>query len=140
MPKLRWMPYSNFNQLEYQSQPVWSSNRDLWSLGIVILEIIVGPEWIEEIKTGGDLYEILEAIKPLIGQDLHYLVNWMTLMERKSVVETMVLRRAAEDHARLNYAVQQVELAKGKTRTFQAFLLSMSENDFGQGEKEQKRC
>ena len=138
MPKLRWMPYSNFNQLEYQSQPVWSSNRDLWSLGIVILEIIVGPEWIEEIKTGGDLYEILEAIKPLIGQDLHYLVNWMTLMERKSVVETMVLRRAAEDHARLSYAIQQVELAKGKTRAFQAFLLSMSEKDFDHGEKEQK--
>ena len=82
MPMLRKMPYSNFNEYEYQSQPDWSNKRDLWALGVVILEIIVGPEWIQDISSGVELYDVLEGVKSLIGPDLYYLVNWMTLMEK----------------------------------------------------------
>ena len=41
---LRWMPYSNFYQREHRSQRVWSSNRDLGFLGVVIKKNIVGPQ------------------------------------------------------------------------------------------------
>ena len=137
MPMLRRMPYSNFYQLEYTSQPAWSNNRDLWSLGVVILEIIIGPEWIMDISSGGELYDVLEGVKPYIGPDLYYMINWMTLTEKDKVVKTMVTRTSIQDHAALKMAVEKIELAKTNAKNFQHFYDSMSAKRKGKDEVEE---
>ena len=37
------MPYSNRDLKEYVCREAWDPVYDLWSLGIVILEVLVGP-------------------------------------------------------------------------------------------------
>ena len=44
------MPYSNHNLIGYDCCQEWAMEKDLFSLGVVVLEVLVGSEMIEPIN------------------------------------------------------------------------------------------
>ena len=73
------MPYSNRGLRDYVAREAWDPVYDLWSLGIVIFEVLVGPEIVKSLDSDQKVRDALNMVKPHLDADLHYLVERMTV-------------------------------------------------------------
>ena len=53
------MPYSNHDLLEHQLTGYHNQERSLWSVGMIIFELFVGPELVQCFKTNSDVQDTL---------------------------------------------------------------------------------
>ena len=102
------MPYSNRELPEYALQKPWSPEFDLWSLGIIILQVLVGQEMVTKMNSDEDVREVLELAKPLIGADLHFLVSRMTIFVDDKVVKSFLLDHNSLNTEKVRLVVQAV--------------------------------
>ena len=113
------MPYSNRSLPEYALQKAWSLEWDLWSIGVVILEVLVGSEIVEQLDTDCKIRNILGAIKPLIGADLHQLVERMTVFVDDGVIDSFLTQSGYKVVDQVRRAVESIELAKKEESGFE---------------------
>ena len=61
--------------MEAEVGPVW----DLWSLGVVILEVLIGPDVVEMMENDQKIRAVLANVRQMIPGDLITLVERMTI-------------------------------------------------------------
>ena len=116
------MPYSNHNLIGYEISKEWAIERDLWSIGVVIIEILAGSEVVMRIDDEDKLVQTLNVLKPLIGPDLHHLLRMLTLWEKDKPVRGMMRKNEPTDHQKFRFDVDQIEQAKGKGQSLDVLL------------------
>ena len=126
------IPYSNDNLMGYEISKEWAIERDLWSLGIVILEVLAGSEVVRQIEDEDQLVKTLNTLKPLIGPDLHHLVTMLTLWQKDKPVRSMMLKNEPIDHQKVKHDVEKVEQAKVKGQTLHALLHQLEDDEHGE--------
>ena len=88
----------------------------------MILEVLVGSELVESFTDDDHLTYTLNRLKPLIGPDLHHLVNMMTIWEKEKPVREMMRRVQPMDHKKVRLAVIRVEEKRAMDPTLDGLL------------------
>ena len=106
------MPYSNRDLKGYETTPAFSYTRDLWSLGVIILEVLVGNDLVRGIRTDDEMRELLKLAKPCIGYDLHRLVERMTVWQSDKPVKEAIDMANDDRHMEVRHAIEKMEKTK----------------------------
>ena len=56
------MPYSNQSCREHELTALDNGERDLWSVGMIVLEIVVGPEIVLGLKSHSQTRDLVHFI------------------------------------------------------------------------------
>ena len=76
------MPYNNQKLGTNWMTPSWSKDWDLWSIGIITLEIIIGSEMVLPLKDYQSVQDVVFDIMPFISRPLHQLLDEMLFKVR----------------------------------------------------------
>ena len=76
------MPYCNRNLGANLHTPSWSPDWDLWSVGMMSLEVIVGSELVLPLKTYQDVEYLMADIQGHIPMATHRLLHEMLFQVR----------------------------------------------------------
>ena len=106
------MPYNNQKLGVNPWTPLWSKDWDLWSIGIMSLEVIVGSELVLPLRTYRHVEDLMADIMPHIPFATYRLLHEMLFEVRD---QRVVYNAKGEDFERI-YTIQEaikgVELAK----------------------------
>ena len=64
----------------------------MWAIGIVILEILVGPKLIQLLSTDFEVRRALRLVRPHLDPDLYYLIEQMTVFVNPKPVNFYLTR------------------------------------------------
>jgi len=68
------MPYSNIELEEHCLTGAHDQERDLWSVGMIILEMFLGSEYVLGMKTNAEVREVVHGSQHWLGQRLSTLL------------------------------------------------------------------
>ena len=105
------MPYSNRELKEYALQKAWSPEYDLWAIGIVILEVLVGPKFVQLISTDCEVRRALRLVRPYLDPDLHYLIEQMTVFVNPKPVNLYLTGSGLVTEMKVAGSVEKMEEA-----------------------------
>ena len=84
------MPYSNDELAEHSLTSPNDQSRDLWSVGMIILEILIGSELVLDLKTNSHVRDLITGGQSWLGQRLSKLLVGLLFEVRFSVVAEML--------------------------------------------------
>ena len=106
------MPYNNsklgVNPFTMLTSPDW----DLWSIGMMSLEIIVGSELVLQLTTQEDVESLVQDIRPFIPTSTHLLLTEMLLYVRDANAVVNAKSEYFETIYKIEEAVNGMEAAK----------------------------
>ena len=95
------MPYCNRNRGANRDTPSWSPDWDLWSIGMMSLEVIVGSELVLPLKTYEDVEKLMADIQGNIPMATHRLLHQMLFEVRAE----HVVKNAKGEHFETIYTI-----------------------------------
>ena len=101
------MPYSNRDLKEYDKTRDLSPEWDLWSLGVIILEVLVGSEVVATVDSDQRLRDLLTLIAPLIPSQLFFIVSEMTIFCSGKNIQSIIDRASEKNHDLVMEAVNE---------------------------------
>ena len=84
----------------------------MWSVGVIILEILIGSELVLGLKTNAEVRDLILFIQPYLGARLSSLLTGLLLEVRYSVVGEILEDGILNSERRVMKAVEEVEKAK----------------------------
>ena len=95
------MPYCNRNLGANKHTPSWSPDWDLWSIGMMALEVIVGSELVLPLQTYEDVEKLMADIQGHIPMSTHRLLHEMIFEVR----DERVVQNAKCEHFETIYTI-----------------------------------
>lgn len=120
-----FMPYSNQALKEHSLTQPHEQERDLWSVGIIILEILLGSELVLGLRTNDEVKELTQLVQPWLGARLSTLLTGLLFEVRYNVVKETLEDGLLDSERRVMKAIEEVQKAKKKHQKLKAM-----EDDF----------
>ena len=106
------MPYSNRGLPEYSLQKPWSPEWDCWSLGVIVLEVLVGPRLVAKLDSDRKVREVLNKVTPLIGPELSHIISCMTIFVNDKPLKSILSNQEYLSAELVMKAAQAVDAAE----------------------------
>lgn len=84
------MPYSNVDLPEHKLTGFHNQERTMWSVGVVILELFVGSDLVNCMRTNEDVVELLDYISGQLGARLYYMLKALLFQVRFAIVQEIL--------------------------------------------------
>ena len=108
-PPALWMPYSNQQLREHSLTTCHMQERDMWSVGMIILEILVGTEMVLGLKTNDQVKEVVYYITPWVGQRLSSLLMGLLFEVKWKAVGAALADGVLDSEKKVARAISEVE-------------------------------
>ena len=108
------MPYSNQALKEHSLTQPHDQERDLWSVGIIILEILLGSELVLGLKTNAEVRDLIQFVQSWLGARLSSLLTGLLLEVRFGVVKEILDDGHLDSERRVSRAIEDVQKAKNR--------------------------
>ena len=102
------MPYSNQDLVEHELTGYHNQERTMWSIGIMILELFVGSEVVECLRTHQDVFDLTTHIAGQVGNRLYALLHGLLFEVRFKVVMDTLEDGILDDATRVSMALKEV--------------------------------
>ena len=110
-PTLR-MPYSNQSCREHELTALDNGERDLWSVGMIVLEIVVGPEIVLGLKSHSETRDLVYFIQPWLGARLNSLLMGLLFEVRPGAATELLEDSLFDSNKRVARAIKDLDSAK----------------------------
>ena len=125
------MPYSNQDLPEHELTGHHRQERTLWSVGIMILELLVGQDVIKCLRTHQDVVEVVSNISDVLGQRLYGLICGLLFDVRFSIISETLKNGLLDDSARVKQTLKLVSKKVKESRFFEDLLESQRSEAMG---------
>jgi hypothetical protein len=106
------MPYSNQALREHSLTQPHDQERDLWSVGMIILEVLLGSELVFGLKTNAEVRDLILFVQQWLGARLTTLLTGLLFDVRYAVVKETLDDGLLNSERRVSKAIEEVQKAK----------------------------
>ena len=103
------LPYSNKGTKGYELEPEVGYHWDMWSLGVVILEVIIGPDVVEMMDSDEKVRAVLRNTKYIIPNDLLDLIEKMTIFVDKPEAQRLMKKTEIFSEENISHLIKTYE-------------------------------
>ena len=111
------MPYSNHGLRQHELTGFHDQERTLWAVGVIILELFVGQDLIQCLRTHDDVQEVLVHLSTPLGSRIYNLLRGLLLQVRFDIVGEFLQDGILDNGSRMCKALRDVA-EKKKHSTF----------------------
>ena len=101
---------------EHLLKTPWSPEFDLWSLGVVILEVLLGTELVLLLQTDDQVRALMRKVEPYLGRKLSHLVTRMTIFVDDRSIQSFLNADSLMCQEEVELAIDQIERAKSSNQ------------------------
>ena len=113
------MPYSNKELAEHNLTGAHDQERDLWSVGMIILEIFLGSDIVLGLDSNAEVRKVVEESRSWLGQRLSTLLTSLLFEVKHGIVAEMLDDGIFDSNKRVGKAIEAAQRFKEKNPLLQ---------------------
>jgi hypothetical protein len=116
------MPYINQDLQEHELTSFHNQERTMWSVGVIILELFVGTELVNCMRTNEDVVELLDYLSGQFGARIYHLLKGLLFDVRYSIVQDILDDGVLANPERVAKSLKDVQRKRKDSKFLQDML------------------